>query len=205
MIIHTRPHDGQRSFTGGERVKLQANYFRLLRQPTWNIYKYHVTFEPECMMARLRNALIMQHKSTIGGFLFDGTQIFVTRSLEGDKGIVTLTSKTHKDEVYTLKLHFTKVVQMDEQESLQILNLILRRATQGLKLNLVGRNYYDANSKVIVLRTVIQKNTFSAEQTGQIFSDFFYNFSNRFNWVNSKLNCGLDLQHPFASMNVTSC
>lgn len=107
-IIHTRPHDGQRSFTGGERVKLQANYFRLLKKPTWNIYKYHVTFEPECMMSRLRNALIMQHKSTIGGFLFDGTQLFVTRSLNGDKGVLQLTSKTRTDEVYTLTLQFTK-------------------------------------------------------------------------------------------------
>lgn len=99
-------------------------------------------------MARLRNALLMQHKTTIGGFLFDGTQLFVTRDLNGDKGVLKLTSKTRADEVYTLTLQFTKIVQMDEQESLQILNLILRRATQGLKLELVGRNYYDAKSKV---------------------------------------------------------
>lgn len=148
-IIRTRPHDGDRSFAGGERIRLQANYFRLLKQPTWSIYKYHVNFEPECMMSRLRNALIMQHKATIGGFLFDGTQLFVTRDLGGDKGVITLTSKTRTDEVYTLTLQFTKIVQMDEQESLQILNLILRRATQGLKLELVGRNYYDAKSKVL--------------------------------------------------------
>ncbi|XP_031633322.1 protein piwi-like isoform X2 [Contarinia nasturtii] len=148
QILHTRPHDLAKSFTGGERVKLQANYFRLLKTPEWNIYKYHVTFEPECLLSRLRNALIMQHKETIGGFLFDGTQLFVTRDLGGDRGVVNLTSKTRTDEEYTLKLQFTKVVQMDEQESLQILNLILRRATAGLKLQLVGRNFYDAASKI---------------------------------------------------------
>lgn len=68
-IIKTRPHEGERSFKGGERVKLQANYFRLLKAPKWNIYKYDVKFEPECLMGRLRNALVMQHKARIGGFL----------------------------------------------------------------------------------------------------------------------------------------
>lgn len=100
-------------------------------------------------MNRLRNALIMQHKAEIGGFLFDGTQLFVTRDLGGDHGVVNFTSKNSRtEEIYNLKLQFTKIVQMDEQESLQILNLILRRATGGLKLDLVGRNFYDARSKV---------------------------------------------------------
>lgn len=100
------------------------------------------------MMSRLRNAMVMQHKDKIGGFLFDGTQLFLTRELTSDKGIIQYTSKTRTDEVYTLTLKFTTIVQMTEPESLQILNLILRRATQGLQLELVGRNYYDAAAKV---------------------------------------------------------
>lgn len=173
-IIRTRPHDGAKSCPGGERVRLQANYFRLLKQPQWSIYKYHVTFEPECMMSRLRNALIMQHKATIGGFLFDGIQLFVTRDLGGDKGVITLTSKTRTDEVYTLTLQFTKVVQMDENESLQILNLILRRATQGLKQELVGRNYYDPKSKVLYY-VHFKLHCKSAESVEKPWN-FFFNF-----------------------------
>lgn len=148
QIVVTRPHDGQRSFPGGDRLRLQANYFRLLKTPQWQIFKYHVSYEPECLMSRLRNAMLMQHKDRIGGFLFDGTQLFVTRDLGGDKGVLTLTSKTKTNEVYNLTIKFTKIVSMFEQESVQILNLILRRATNGLKLQLVGRNYYDASSKV---------------------------------------------------------
>lgn len=147
-IVKTRPHDGERSFKGGERIKLQANYFRLLKTPKWNIYKYDVKFEPECMMNRLRNALVMQHKDKIGGFLFDGVQLFLTRELETDQGVLQLESKTRSDETYTLTLKFTTVVAMDQPESLQILNLILRRATAGLKLELVGRNFYDPEAKV---------------------------------------------------------
>lgn len=147
-IIKTRPHEGERSVKGGERVRLQANYFRLLKTPKWNIYKYDVKFEPECLMARLRNALVTQHKARIGGFLFDGTQLFLTRELETEQGVLQLQSTTRTNEVYTLTLKFTTIVEMDKPESLQILNLILRRATNGLKLQLVGRSYYDADAKV---------------------------------------------------------
>lgn len=90
----------------------------------------------------------MQHKEKIGGFLFDGTQLFLTRQLDTEKGTIKLESKTRTDEKYTLTLKFTTIVQMTEPESLQILNLILRRATAGLKLQLVGRNFYDAASKI---------------------------------------------------------
>lgn len=37
---------------------------------------------------------------------------------------------------------------MTEQASLQILNLIMRRAMEGLKLQLVGRNFFDAIAKI---------------------------------------------------------
>lgn len=133
-------------------MQLQANFFRLLKKPTWNIYKYDVKFDPECMMVRLRNALIMQHKEAIGGFLFDGTQLFLTRKLDtDDNGTIKFKSKTRTEEEYTLTMKFTRIVQMTENESLQILNLILRRATQGMELQLVGRNFYDAASKVSVI------------------------------------------------------
>lgn len=111
------------------------------------------------MLKRLRNALIMQHKDTIGGFLFDGTQLFLTKELTMDQGVLLLTSKTRADEVYTLTLKFTTIVAMDQPESLQILNLILRRATNGLKLELVNRNYYDPKAKVIAILYVVVLNS----------------------------------------------
>lgn len=101
------------------------------------------------MMSRLRNALVMQHKDKIGGFLFDGTQLFLTRELQTDQGVLQLQSRTRDEKDYTLTVQFTTIIEMDKPESLQILNLILRRATNGLNLNLVGRNYYDAQAKVI--------------------------------------------------------
>lgn len=130
-------------------MRLQANFFRLLKQPTWNIYKYDIKFEPECMMMGLRNALIMQHKDEIGGYLFDGTQLFLTRKLKtDDNDTIVYRSESREKVEYTLTAKFTRIVQMTENESLQILNLILRRATHGLDLKLVGRNFYDPSAKV---------------------------------------------------------
>lgn len=93
----TRPHDGARGFSRYERVKLLTNYFELKTTPQWDIHKFVVTFEPECEMKRLRYALLMQHKDQIGGFLFDGTQLFVMRELKTNQGVLQLQSKTRAD------------------------------------------------------------------------------------------------------------
>lgn len=100
------------------------------------------------MLVRLRNALVMQHKDKIGGFLFDGCQLFSTRTLESGRKTFQWKSKTRNDEEYALNFQFTTNVEMDQPESVQVLNLILRRATGGLKLEMVGRNFYDAQAKV---------------------------------------------------------
>ena len=59
---------------------------------------------------------------------------FVSKRLDGSE--VTIICK------------YIKEVSMTEQSSLQILNLILRRGMEGLKLQLVGRNFFDAISKI---------------------------------------------------------
>lgn len=147
IIEPTRPHKKNQSYEGGERVKLSANFFRLPQLPNWCIYKYHTTFEPECLMARLRNAMIAQHKEQIGGFLFDGIQLFVTRELPETN--LVLESCTREKTVYQITLKFTKAVAPNTRDYLQICNLILRRATAALDWKLVNRNYYDPAAKVI--------------------------------------------------------
>lgn len=145
-IRNTRPNKKPKKAEGGNRIQLTANYFRLPKLPTWSIYKYHGTFEPECLNARLRNALIAKHKDRIGGFLFDGTQLFVTKELPHD--LLKLKSTTRENQEYEITLRFTRIVTTNEPEYLQILNLILRRATQGLNLKLINRNFYDPVAKV---------------------------------------------------------
>lgn len=132
---------------------IETNYFSLrsrLSNNEWPIYKYHVTFEPECSVRRLQMFLVGTHRDKIGGFLFDGAQLFTTRKLHGENNTVEFQTETRDKQVFTIKMQFTRMVMMNERESLQVLNLILRRNMKGLDLKLVGRNFYDANSNAVV-------------------------------------------------------
>lgn len=157
MIIHTKPHNNPTTHdphsisTIGSFVTLEANYFALRSRKEcsrWTIYKYHVTFEPECAMKRLQMVLVAQHRNIIGGFLFDGAQLFATRKLHSENNAIEFKSETRDEKVYSVKLLFTRIVSMTDQESLQVLNLIQRRNMSGLKLQVVGRNYYDPKNMV---------------------------------------------------------
>lgn len=156
VLINTKPHDNATShdprassLQNAKFVTLEANYFALQSAlSNWKIYKYHVTFEPECLMKRLQIFLVSQHKATIGGYLFDGAQLFTTRNLHGENKSVEFRSETRDQTVYAIKAVFTRIVSMSDQESLQVLNLIQRRNMSGLHLQLVGRNYYDPQNMV---------------------------------------------------------
>lgn len=132
----------------GKRVPLQANYFTLLRHPDWTIYQYRIDFKPEVHLEAFRKFLIRQLKDDlIGAYLFDGTQLFTLRKLDGGDEFEKMVSGRDDGEVMVC-FKFTKVVSMAESASLQILNLILRRAMGGLNLQLVGRNFFDPKATV---------------------------------------------------------
>lgn len=148
-IIFTRPPNIERTYAENvERIQLQTNYIRLTKSPQWAVHKYHVTFDPDSPSAGMRNYLMAQHKQMFGGYLFDGLQLFVTKALN-DSGVLELRTKLPREGLdYTIHLKFTKIVLYTEDEMSQILNLILRRATAGLGMQLVKRNYYDAQAQV---------------------------------------------------------
>lgn len=101
------------------------------------------------MARRVQAFLVGQHRREIGGFLFDGAQLFTVRKLHEDAtGLVEYQTVTRDETTYTIRVQFTKIVLMSEQESLQVLNLILRRNMKGLSLALVGRNFYDPKAMV---------------------------------------------------------
>lgn len=148
-IVHTRPHQHGKKGDKGREVDLMTNYFRVRhRIPNWSIHKYHVHFEPEVELIRMRKILVGQHVDLFGGYLFDGSQLFVTRALHGDSEELSLQSTNRENETYTLKLKFTKIVEMTESESLQVLNLIIKRGMEKLNLQPVGRNLYDPRAKI---------------------------------------------------------
>lgn len=146
-IVRTKPESlNTKRGTLGTPVTLQANYFRLLTAPQWHLYQHRVDFAPDIENAIVRKGLIGVHKTSLGGYLFDGTMLFLTRRLPND---ITELYSTRKDgEQIRVTVKFVGEVSMMDGTSLQILNLILRRAMEGLHLQLVGRNFFDALAKI---------------------------------------------------------
>lgn len=120
-LLVTRPSTAStKKGTSGTPVTLQANYYRFQKPPLWQIYRYHVEFKPEVLSEKLRKSLIFSLKEMLGGYLFDGTQLFLTRQLEDDVVQKTVTGRID-NEPYTLIIKFTGQVSMSESTSLQIL------------------------------------------------------------------------------------
>ncbi|XP_055386002.1 protein piwi-like [Condylostylus longicornis] len=154
-IVRTRPETvNTKQGTTGRRVQLEANYFKLLKRPEWSIYQYRVDFSPAIELIRLKRGILSEQKSLLGGYLFDGTLLYVTRKL--DKDYVEIDTKSRKGDEYKIIIKFIAAVSMNQWQSLQILNLILRRAMEGLQLQLVGKNFYDALDKINLSQYRIQ-------------------------------------------------
>lgn len=148
-ILRTRPQGlATKKGTKGNAVRLTANYFRLVKSTTWNLYQYRVDFAPSIELAGLRNRLIFEQKATLGGYLFDGTVLFCAKRLPND--MIQIMSKDRDDNPIQITIKFVALVSMNTSASLQVLNLILRRAMGGLHLQLVGRNLFDALAKIDV-------------------------------------------------------
>lgn len=148
-LYRTRPDTADtKEGTSGKRIQLSANYFKLLRQPNFEFNLYRVDFEPDVEIDYIRKSFIGQQRDLLGGYLYDGrSMIYATRRLEQE--IYRIPVKSREGGEYTMIIKRTDtVIAMTDAIATQILNTILRRAMDGLKMQLVGRNLYDACNKV---------------------------------------------------------
>lgn len=110
--LRTRALDApSKQGTTGQPLQLTSNYFKLLRHIEWTLHQYRVDFAPQCASARLMQGLIKDHKKTFGGYIFDGTQLFMVNKLRSDQ--LTLQSKHDRTgDVYQIKIVHTATVDM---------------------------------------------------------------------------------------------
>lgn len=146
-IIHTKPSNLQsKRGTCGKTVSLSSNYFKLLKTPEWSIYQYRVDFSPNLENEKIRRRLIHDLKPNFDGFLFDGTVLYLTKVLPNE--VNQFMMKDREENPIQVTIKFVGTVSMNTSMSLQVLNIILRRSMEGLKLQLVGRNLFDAVAKI---------------------------------------------------------
>ncbi|KAL1117937.1 hypothetical protein AAG570_004251, partial [Ranatra chinensis] len=132
----------------GKPVTLQANYFKLLTHTDWALYQYRVDFAPEEDRTAVRKSLLRVHKDVLGGgYVFDGTVLFSSQRLAPEP--LELYSKRESDQAkicITIKKAGDLV--MGDHHYIQLFNILMRKCLDSLQLQLVGRNFFDAKSKI---------------------------------------------------------
>lgn len=151
----TRPkHLATKQGTKGTMLKLVANYFPLKKVPDWSLRLYRVDIAPDEDRTSERKFLLKAHKDKLGGYLFDGTVLYTTRSLTSPQNRSVTWTSSSKDgaQIYTITIKDTgkegTEVQVGDYAYIQVYNLLVRACIGALGLQLVGRDFYDANAKI---------------------------------------------------------
>nr|XP_017099031.2 LOW QUALITY PROTEIN: protein aubergine [Drosophila bipectinata] len=151
-VVPSRPPGcASKNGSSGTKVTVQTNYYRVMKRPSWTIYQYRVDFVPEVDNTRLRRAYMNEHKQLFGGYIFDGTILFCCnqfKQLPNSNYVQELVTKNRAGEYIEIKIKHVGSVEAADNQQFQVLNLILRRAMEGLNLQLVARNFFDPQAKI---------------------------------------------------------
>ncbi|XP_043599743.1 piwi-like protein Siwi isoform X2 [Bombus pyrosoma] len=144
----TRPeHLVTKRGESGTEIVMQTNYFKLVTTTDWCLYHYRVDFYPDEDRNPIRKGLLKSHKDALGPYVFDGTVLYSNKRLEQTE----FWSKRISDGLdIKIVLRLTGDMQKGDHGYLQFFNIIMRRCLELLKLQIVGRDYYDANDKIDV-------------------------------------------------------
>ncbi|KAF2879557.1 hypothetical protein ILUMI_26606 [Ignelater luminosus] len=151
-VLRTRPDNLQtKQGTFGTPVRLSANYFKLLQQTNWCLYQYRVDVAPEEDRTIVKKALFRRAAAgnNIAGYIFDGTVLYTSNRLNPDPlEIFAQDDRTNENYRFTIRL--VGDVAAGDYQYIQFFNIIMRKCLGHLRLQLVGRNFFDAIAKVSV-------------------------------------------------------
>lgn len=88
----------------------------------------------------------MQQKEALGPFVYDGgSSVYLLYQLDAD---IEFRTRDRDNVEYLIKMTRVLLISAHENSYLQVLNIIKKRALNALKLQLVGRDYFDPNASV---------------------------------------------------------
>lgn len=125
--IATKPSHvvSKKGATGGQ-VTLLTNHFKLKTKPSFGIYQYNVSFNPEQESKRVRVGLLRSQSPVIGEVhAFDGMMLYLPIRLPETNTVLNLT-KLNGDPVQ-MTIMFTNDVPKDSPSMMQLFNIIFRR------------------------------------------------------------------------------
>jgi len=150
VAIYTRPSkDFDKRGNFGNAYRTTSNYFEVLKRPDWHLMQYRVDFVPDIDHMGVRKALVRQHESKIGKYIFDGTLLYcVKRVAQPWEEVSTKTSDPTNPIKVSLRL--VGEIQKDDQMYIVIMNIIFRRCLGMLNLTEIRRDFYDSEAVQII-------------------------------------------------------
>ncbi|XP_058053389.1 protein aubergine-like [Anopheles bellator] len=147
-VVVTR-QGAKKQGVSGQAIKLQANYFRLVRQEKSAIFQYRIDFEPPVEDTGLMHALLKTQAQAFGPYIYEGTILFLYNCLKKDE--VELQVKDDRTgNLYKLRIRFVGTVDMTSEAAMMVLNLLHRQALASLKLLELNRHYFDPVAKISI-------------------------------------------------------
>ncbi|XP_010971647.2 piwi-like protein 4 [Camelus bactrianus] len=133
--------------SSGIPVKLVTNLFNLDLPQDWQLYQYHVTYNPDIESRRLRIALLYNHRELSNkAKAFDGAILFLSQKLE-DK-VTELSSETRRGETVKMTITLTRELPASSPVCIQVFNIIFKKILKRLSMYQIGRNFYKPSDPV---------------------------------------------------------
>ena len=151
LVLKTRPdHVTTKQGSSGTEIDLLTNYFKIQSRSDSRLLKYHAEFSLESIqdITSVKKALLygLTESGHLPNFIADGMHIYLTEKLDVDPKV--LETKTRKGETVIIKLRLVEELRPTDQHFISFYNIILRKMLENLKLELVGRNYYNPGDKI---------------------------------------------------------
>ncbi|CAF1424094.1 unnamed protein product [Rotaria magnacalcarata] len=145
----TKPsHIDDKRGVSGDPISIVANYIRILSKPAWQLFQYHIDFNPEEMVVqrKMRREMVLQHKQILKDVAFDGTTLYSFEYI-GDERTFECQHTVTGDPV-EMRLRLAAKNSPDSPNFFHLANLIVRKLLELSGLRLIGRNYYQFDHKV---------------------------------------------------------
>uniref|UniRef100_A0A8C5UP71 Piwi-like protein 2 n=1 Tax=Microcebus murinus TaxID=30608 RepID=A0A8C5UP71_MICMU len=119
------------------------------------VYQYHVTFSPNVECKSMRFGMLKDHQAVTGNVTaFDGSILYLPVKLQQ---VLELKSKRKTDGAeICLKIQLTKILEPCSDLCIPFYNVVFRRVMKLLDMKLVGRNFYDPTSAMVLQQHRLQ-------------------------------------------------
>nr|KAF6402043.1 piwi like RNA-mediated gene silencing 2 [Rousettus aegyptiacus] len=119
------------------------------------VYQYHVTFSPNVECKSMRFGMLKDHQGVTGNVTaFDGSILYLPIKLQQ---VLELKSQRKTDGAeISVKIQLTKILEPCSDLCIPFYNVVFRRVMKLLDMKLVGRNFYDPTSAMVLQQHRLQ-------------------------------------------------